>query len=257
MLSQPMRQPSAAERNLAIYNTFWEEAPDFVRYNPGARHRRRLILQQLSTCRIASALDVGCGNGELLASLARAHPEISTLAGADLSPEQVARNERRFPGVDFYSLNIQTAPLERTFDVVICSEVIEHLDDQRAAIGHLASMLNDGGKLLITCPTGQLFATERHFGHVHHPTPQELEAFAAAAGLRVVSMLNWGWPTYRMLKWATNVNSDWALRNFASGKYSYPAKAVSDCLYWVSYLNRSHDDRGCQLIGVFEKSVSR
>ena len=257
MMGRTMREPSAAERNLAIYNTFWEQAPDFVRYNPGARHRRRLILRHLSQRRFSSVLDVGCGNGELLGELGRAHPEIATLAGADLSPEQVATNERRFPSVQFHALNIEKTALERTFDLVVCSEVIEHLDDQRAAIRNLASMLTDGGTLLVTCPTGKLFATERHFGHVHHPTPAELVEDVQAAGLRVVSLLNWGWPTYLLLKWATNVNAQWALRNFAAGDYSSPAKAVSNGLYWMSFLNRSHDARGCQLIGVFEKPAAR
>ncbi len=257
MMSRTMREQSAAERNLAIYNTFWEDAPDFVRFNPGARHRRRLILRHLSQKRFSSALDVGCGNGELLGMLGRAHPEIATIAGADLSPEQVATNERRFAGVQFYALNIEKGALDRTFDLVVCSEVIEHLDDQRDAIRNLASMLTARGTLVITCPTGKVFATERHFGHVHHPTPTELVENAQAVGLGVVSLLNWGWPTYRLLKWATNVNAKWALRNFADGDYSNPAKAVSNGLYWVSYLNRSHDTRGCQLIGVFEKSVSR
>jgi len=252
-----MRELSAAERNLSIYDTFWRKAPDFARYNPGARHRRRLILRQLSQGRFSSALDVGCGNGELLGMLGRAHPEIVTMAGVDLSSEQVAANREHFPGVDFYALNIETASLSRTFELVICSEVVEHLDDQGAAIANLASMLADRGTLLITCPTGKVFPTERHFGHVHHPTSNELVERAQAAGLRVVSLLNWGWPTYRVLKWVTNINPNWALRNFANGAYSGSAKAVSNGLYWMSYLNRTHDARGCQLIGVFEKSISR
>jgi hypothetical protein len=114
-------------------------------------------------------------------------------------------------------------------------------------------MLRAGGKLVITCPTGRMFATERHFGHIHHPTPEELTGHAGAAGLRLLSLCNWGWPTYRLLKWATNVNSDWALSKFASGAYSYPAKALSTALYWLNYANRSHDARGCQIVALFQK----
>ena len=60
-------EPSAVERNLSFYQGFWEETPDFIRYNPGARHRRRMILRLLGAERFDSLLDVGCGNGELLA----------------------------------------------------------------------------------------------------------------------------------------------------------------------------------------------
>jgi cyclopropane fatty-acyl-phospholipid synthase-like methyltransferase len=250
-----MEPGSATAKNHALYESFWQEVPDFVRYNPGARHRRRLVVQALADGRFESLLDVGCGSGELLATLARVHPEASTLAGADLAPSQVAKNQDRFPGVDFYALDIQKTSLERTFDRVVCCEVIEHLDDQRAAMAHLAAMVKTGGRLLITCPTGKMYETERHFGHVRHPTAAELVGHANAAGLRVVSTLNWGWPTYRLLKWATNVNADWALRSFGSGRYSHPAKAVSSALYWVNHLNLPDDSRGCQLVATFEKAT--
>jgi SAM-dependent methyltransferase len=248
-----MDPQSTTDKNRALYESFWQDVPDFVRYNPGARHRRRLVLQALAEGRFESLLDVGCGSGELIATIGRVHPEATLLAGADLAPSQVAENKARFPGVEFYALDIQHAALDRSFDRVVCSEVIEHLDDQGAAMGHLATMVKKGGRLVLTCPTGKMYATERHFGHVRHPTPAELVGYASAVGLRVVSMLNWGWPTYRLLKWATNINADWALRSFGSGRYSSPAKAISSSLYWMNHVNRSDDARGCQLVAVFEK----
>lgn len=246
-----MSEPSAVERNLAFYQGFWEDTPDFVRYNPGARHRRRAILQALGEEPFESVLDVGCGSGELLSLIERHHPRARGLAGADLSPDQVERNRKRLPRAEFFALDIQRAALERTFDLVVCSEVIEHLDDQRAAVAHLARMVRPGGRLLITCPTGTMYATEKHFGHVRHPSAEELSRWARDAGLEVGSIWNWGWPTYRLLKWATNVDADWALKNFASGAYSLGAKLVSGGLYWLNFLNRRDDRRGCQLVAVF------
>ena len=244
---------SATDKNRELYESFWQDVPDFVRYNPGARHRRRLILQALSDPPFESLLDVGCGSAELLGAIGRAYPGVTTLAGADLAPSQVMKNKARFPSVDFYGLNIQISSLDRAFDRVVCSEVIEHLDDQRSAVRHLAAMVRAGGRLVVTCPTGKVYATETHFGHVRHPAPAEIVSHAKEAGLRVVSVVNWGWPTYRLLKWATNLNAEWALRSFGSGSYSYPARAVSSALYWANHLNRSDDARGCQLIAVFEK----
>jgi 2-polyprenyl-3-methyl-5-hydroxy-6-metoxy-1,4-benzoquinol methylase len=253
-------EASAAERNLSFYQGFWEETPDFVRYNPGARHRRRMILQLLGAEPFESLLDVGCGNGELLALVGQSAEQgarrVPTLAGADLSPDQVERNRRRMPGAEFFALDVQVAPLPRTFDVVVCSEVVEHLEDARAAVANLARMVNPGGCLLVTCPAGTMYATERHFGHVRHPSAYDLAAWAESAGLRVDTLWNWGWPTYQLLKWATNVNADWALQNFANGPYSRGAKAVSTGLYWLNYLNRRDDRRGCQLVGVFRRPRS-
>ncbi len=250
-------EPSAADRNLSFYQGFWEETPDFIRYNPGARHRRRMILRLLGAEPFDSMLDVGCGNGELLALVGQAMVGdgrgAPALAGADLSPDQVERNRKRMPGAEFFALDVQVAPLPRTFDVVVCSEVVEHLDDARTAVANLAQMVKPGGRLLITCPSGTMYATERHFGHVRHPTAHDLAAWAEAVGLRVETLWNWGWPTYQLLKWATNVNAEWALENFANGAYSRSAKAISTSLYWLNYLNRRDDRRGCQLVGVFRR----
>jgi SAM-dependent methyltransferase len=245
-------EPTTVERNRAFYQSFWEETPDFVRYNPGAQHRRRMILGLLRAEKFDSLLDVGCGNGELI-GLVGQERRVSTLAGADLSPDQVERNRRRLPGVEFFALDIQSAALPRTFEAVVCSEVIEHLDDSAAAIANLARMVAPRGRLVVTCPAGTMYATERHFGHVRHPTPQDLAAWANAAGLEVDTLLNWGWPTYAALKWATNLNAEWALKNFANGPYTPSAKAVSNGLYWLNFLNRRNDPRGCQLVALFRR----
>jgi SAM-dependent methyltransferase len=244
---------SAGERNLAFYGDFWEGTPDFIKHNPGARHRRRLIRDVIGSESFSSVLDVGCGSGELLTIMQHAYPGATRLAGADLAPEQVARNQKRLPKMEFFALDVQNDALDETFDLVVCSEVIEHLDNQQTAISNLARMVKPGGRLLLTCPTGTMYPTERHFGHVRHPGATDLTEWAADAGLRVSAMWNWGWPTYRALKWATNVNAEWALKNFASGSYTRGAKFISQALYWLNFVNRRHDRRGCQIFAMFRK----
>jgi SAM-dependent methyltransferase len=243
----------AVERNRALYESFWEEVPDFSRHNPGACHRRRLILDLVSQLQFASALDVGCGDALLLRFLRRARPDIGSLAGADLSPSQVARNRLRSPEMDFYVLDVERGMLDRRFDLVLSSEVIEHLDDPRSALTHLAAMVKAGGWLLITCPTGRMYATEEHFGHVRHPSSRELAELGTGAGLRVHSLTTWGWPTYRFSKWATNIDARWAIEHFARGPYPLSAKAVSRALYLANYFNLANHPWGCQLIALFRK----
>src|SRR5271165_6417011 len=99
-----MHMPSerlASAWNEALYNSFWEATPDYLRYNPGARHRRRLLLGALPRTNCSSLLDVGCGDGLLLRILRRDRPDIHSLAGADLAPAQVERNRAAMAGIDF------------------------------------------------------------------------------------------------------------------------------------------------------------
>lgn len=243
----------AARFNRDFYDKFWGECSDFVRYNPGARHRRRITARFLDGLAGDSLLDVGCGTSELLAWLRYRLPAIQHFAGADLSAESVKRNQERFPDLGYHVLNVEQEALDATFDIVVCSEVIEHLDDRAAAFKNLAAMVAPGGHLLVTAPTGKLYATELHFGHVTHPDLAELEAHGEANGLTLRRAENWGWPLYKTLKWATNINAEWSLRNFASNAYSAWNRWVSSSLYWANFVNLPSSRRGCQLFVLFSR----
>ena len=234
------------------YNAHWEAWPDFIKYNPGARHRRRLVIELMKSVGFKTCLDVGCGNAELLMLLKFLRPN-ARYSGVDLSSLVIEQNRVHLNDIDFNILNIEEAKLDTQFDLIICSEVIEHLGDHKRALDNLSGMLNPNGHLILTCPTGKIFPTEKVFGHTHHPTVSELRCEAARKNLEVVKVWNWGWPTYRLLKMATNVQPDWALKNFASGIYSWKARFISDVLFYLCFLNfRSFF--GCQLFVLLKKN---
>ncbi len=238
---------SATAFNEALYDQFWESCPDFARYNPGVLHRRRGILKRLESLTFRSLLDVGCGNGELIGWLRPRLPDHISYIGADLSSKTVEANRKQHPYASFHVLNLEQSHIDETFDAVVCTEVIEHLDDRRSALTHLAAMVAKGGHLILTCPTGKVHATERHFGHTTHPTTSEIASLLQTSGLEAISVENWGFPFYTTLKYATNVRPEWALKSFASKKYGAGAKAISKALYYLNFLNPPSTSLGCQL----------
>jgi 2-polyprenyl-3-methyl-5-hydroxy-6-metoxy-1,4-benzoquinol methylase len=238
---------NAATVNARFFDEFWQSCPDFSRYNPGVLHRRRGLLRLLRSVPHREVLDVGCGDGENLLWLRSMLEPETRFVGVDLSTETVTENGTRRPFAEFHALDIQKAALDATFEAVVCTEVVEHLDDRPTALRNIASMVAPGGHLVLTCPTGKLHATEKKFGHISHPSPRELRAQLATAGLEVVSMTSWGFPLYTALKYATNVNPEWAVKNFANVEYTPAAKAVSKALYYVNYLNVPSSPLGCQL----------
>lgn len=243
----------ASAYNRELYDAVWEGQRDFIRYNPGARWRRRFTLDLVGAAPFDSLLDVGCGNGELLSELQELYPE-AKLAGADLSETVVEANERRHPDMRFFTLDVEKAALKEQFDAIVSCEVIEHLDDREAAFRHFAEMLKPGGHLVITCPTGRVFPTEKHFGHTTHPTPGEIGERAARNGFSVKRLINWGFPTYYAMKWATNVNPEWALKNFSNTSYGAKQIVVSTALYWLNHINLRSSRAGCQLFVLLEKN---
>ncbi|MEM9589408.1 MAG: class I SAM-dependent methyltransferase [Planctomycetota bacterium] len=95
-------------------------------------------------------LDLGCGNGHLLA-IVLAHCEQATGLGLDLSPVMLDHARQRFsdtPGVEVaqHNLDEPLPPLDR-FDVVVSSFAIHHCDDRRkrAIYAEVYDLLLPGG----------------------------------------------------------------------------------------------------------------
>jgi SAM-dependent methyltransferase len=87
--------------------------------------------------RPASTLDAGCGEGETLVRLGPLLGE--RVAAVDLSAYSVARVGERLPGVDARIASVADLPFaDASFDLVLCLEVLEHLDDPSAAVAEIA-----------------------------------------------------------------------------------------------------------------------
>lgn len=248
---------AASDVNRAVYDEIWPQMSDYIRFNPGARHRRRHVLRFLDGLRFDSLLDVGCGNAELLRIIDARYPG-TRLCGVDLSPVVVDQNRRACAHIDFAVGNVEHEPLPknggRPFDVVVCCEVLEHLDRPEAALRHIADVLPAGGHAILTTPTGKVHHTERRFGHVRHPRPRELMLQADGAGFDVEELLSWGFPTYALTKWATNLNPDAALARFAGDRaYGVVEKGVSLSLWAANFLNLERSPLGVQLFALLRK----
>lgn len=80
-----------------------------------------------------SVLEVGCGNGSLLAAL-----EPKCGVGVDLSPEMVRIARDRYPGLQFVCAEAETFELGvAPFDVIILSDLLNDLWDVQTVLMHL------------------------------------------------------------------------------------------------------------------------
>jgi 2-polyprenyl-3-methyl-5-hydroxy-6-metoxy-1,4-benzoquinol methylase len=244
----------ATQRNREVYDALWPHLSDYIRHHPGARHRRRKTLELVGASPFSSLLDVGCGNAAWLREV-DAHWPGKKLTGVDLSDVVIRQNQRDVTHIRFATMDVASAPivLEDRVDVITCCEVLEHLDNPGLALRHMTHALAPRGRIIVTTPHGPVFATEKHFGHVAHPTLEDLQRWANAAGLHVVSAQCWGYPTYRLLKHATNLRADAALQRFASDRrYSLVDRAVCELLYRVTDVGFRSHPRGVQWFVVLQ-----
>jgi 2-polyprenyl-3-methyl-5-hydroxy-6-metoxy-1,4-benzoquinol methylase len=244
----------ATNRALAAdaYDELWLGLEDFLQYNPGARHRRRLVLRALRNHAgdARSILDVGCGVGEMIAFLAERFPG-ARFTGVDLSPVAIESCKRRLPVHEWRVSDITVSDLPGGFDAAICSELLEHLDTPDAAMRRVVRAVKPGGTVVVTVPNGRVFPTERAVGHVAHPRPAEIDRWFEVCDLELVERSSWGWPGYLALKYAANVNAERALKAFASGRYSWTKRRLNDLAYAAAGVASLRDhERGPQSIVV-------
>lgn len=110
---------------------------------------KRLVLRLLAQVpNVQSLLDFGAGKGELLAQL-HALGQIPTLAGLDWFARPTDLPAR----IDWQQadLNERVQP-KQIYDVVVCSETIEHLENPRHVFRSLAACVRPGGTLILTMP---------------------------------------------------------------------------------------------------------
>ncbi len=182
----------------AKFDAFWAVESGLVESGPVKRHRRRLILKEARKLCFDSVLDVGCGDGTLLRELAGFNPQ-AALTGVDVSSTILETCKRGLPQGDFAVLDLQADRLERRFDLVVCSEVLEHLVDDRAGAKHLRSMVKEGGHAIITVPSGPFLAYDRAVTHQRTYAKHELAQLLERVGFKVLSTVQWGFPFYSPL----------------------------------------------------------
>lgn len=92
-----------------------------------------------------SVLDVGCGPGDLLASL-----EPSDGVGVDISETMVSIARREFPQCQYLVGNAEELPIRRPFDYVIISDSIGFFLDIQKAFEQLKYVTTEDSRVLIT-----------------------------------------------------------------------------------------------------------
>lgn len=116
------------------------------------RYLRPVILDVCRRYGLQRVLDVGCGNGALCRDLVDAGLSV---VGTEPSASGVAAARELVPEAVFYELGVYDAPsgvLEGLFDVVVSTEVIEHLFKPSALPEFAAAKLKPDGYLVLSTP---------------------------------------------------------------------------------------------------------
>jgi SAM-dependent methyltransferase len=166
--------------------------------------RLPLIEKWLDVIRPGSVVEVGAGMGAMGFRLANRYDYRGY--EPDLSSHQVAASRLAALGRgEVRNTDIPAEP-DRLFDVVCAFEVLEHIDDDAAALNSWARWLAPGGHIVMSMPSqpDRFGAWDERVGHFRRYSRGSLGAVLMGAGFEVRSIESWGMPLGYLLEAARN-----------------------------------------------------
>ncbi|NJL44327.1 MAG: class I SAM-dependent methyltransferase [Nitrosarchaeum sp.] len=114
------------------------------------RHRLQKIADIIGASSF-SLLDVGCGAGQFKSASRALLPKMN-YSGIDFSEGQVAVARSKGYNVKHHDITRKWPYKDNTFDVVFCSEIVEHILDTDFIIAEAYRVLKRSGRIIVTIP---------------------------------------------------------------------------------------------------------
>jgi len=166
--------------------------------------------------------DVGCGDGDAVMFCAKRGAHVIAV---DIDPDAIARLEPRLANSGFvnyaaYVSDSNPLPIDdATATVVICSEVLEHVEDPEKVLSEIFRIGRPGARYLLTVPDPLQEIMQKHVApesyfqspnHIRIIERQQFVDMVQNAGLLVEEKAYYGfyWGMWWALFWACQVDLD-------------------------------------------------
>lgn len=148
------------------------------------------LFQRMATkVREGRVLDVGCETGYLLSKL---NLPPALLHGLDIASGAIKIANNRVKEANFCVGSVRSMPYKSdTFDYLLCTEVLEHIEGDVAA-RECYRVLKPGGVALFTVPNGKGVAGKYMCAHIQFFTFESVTNLLKEAGFEIVSGQKFG-----------------------------------------------------------------
>lgn len=219
----------------------------------GLRLRAAEILRLLNPTENDVILDAGCGMGLCLLTIAK---RIEKGYGVDIDVSKIKEAKRLAKELDINNITFEESDAVRLnfpdtfFDKIICSEVLEHVRDDRKLIGGFFRMLKKGGTLVIST-TSVSKVNQEHKERFNHERVgyniEQLKGLLVDNGFCTENILLYGL-SFGQISWRMNrrffsnhilnVLSFYPLMFLASMDKLLPYRVNNDCIGYILKLKK-------------------
>lgn len=243
--------------DLKNYNSWWEKYLTTNVDEPGTKYRKNEILKLIKNYKPKniSILDCGCGAGELISFLIKNSVSPELIEGCDISDLVIERNKNIFKSVEFFvcNLGVKRNIKGKKYDVVVCSEVIEHVKNWRLLLNNLKELLKPDGIIILSTQSGKRYDHHKELGHLKHFSTQEISEEMDKNGLRTLMAYNCGWPFMNLKNILVNLPFLKVRENIMRSTKQSIVSKIQFRLFDLAYMFSSRS-RGPQLF-VVAKSI--
>lgn len=136
---------------------------DYENYFAQEEKLRRLIFQWLPP-EGSSLLDLGCKTGNITVHY---QDKVKEVVGLDKDYTSILLAKRNFPGLIFLVGRVEELPIKTgSFNVLVISEVLQHVTEPQMAINEINRVLKPGGVLILSVPQKGFFYKYLHPGNI-------------------------------------------------------------------------------------------
>lgn len=186
---------------MKIYNYSNEIIRNWQHRHPSLVNLTDIILSLISANN-GTVLDVGCGTGRTSILLAKRGLKVDAI---DIEPKiiSIAKETTKEAGVNVsYSVvdfTKKSISLDKEYDLIVCSEVLEHVEDYKNIIENMHNFLKEDGTLIVTVPHDprQYSILDVRGGHLRRYTISKLKEDLKK--FRITDCFTFGFPFTRML----------------------------------------------------------
>jgi 2-polyprenyl-3-methyl-5-hydroxy-6-metoxy-1,4-benzoquinol methylase len=115
------------------------------------------VAARLETLQMAEALDFGCGEALFWQEMQARGIHMNALTGIDLRADALAQAGAQFPEYRFLETDLLSWEPDHPFDLVIASQVLEHIPEPGPILNKLVQICSPEGELLLTVPWEPFF----------------------------------------------------------------------------------------------------
>jgi SAM-dependent methyltransferase len=132
-----------------------------------------------------NCLNAGCGEGMYI-PLIRSFKEIQNISNIDIKISNAMKAEFNKNNHNFAEASLTKIPYEDdSFECILCTEVLEHIEDHDKVLNELFRVLKKSGRLLLSVPQTPAPWDPAHFRQGY--TKKEIDLLLKSAGFNVVS----------------------------------------------------------------------